>query len=163
VILSRKKKAISHRARYIPETRHQPSSQGPAGWVNTNLRTVMTRIVKRAGLQPWPRLFHALRASAETDLAAEYPIGAACRRIGNTTRIAAKRSTPRVPKGSLPFCEKEVISPLARNRYLQPRDADFARAATEPWRSAQGEPFNGDATSHRQKESRHPAMPRRAN
>ena len=79
----------------------------------------MTRIVKRAGLQPWPRLFHARRVSAETDPAAEHPIGAVCRWIGDTTRIAPKH-------------------------YLQPRDADFARAATEPWRSAQGEPSNGD-------------------
>ncbi len=37
------------------------------------------QIIKRAGLVPWPRVIHAMRASAETDLAAEYPIGAVCR------------------------------------------------------------------------------------
>src|SRR5262249_13925276 len=35
-------------------------------------------------------LFHNLRASRETELAAEYPIHVVCEWIGNTERIAAK-------------------------------------------------------------------------
>lgn len=46
----------------------------PKGWRNCNLRTQFERIVKRAGLTPWPRLFHALRGSRETELAKEYPL-----------------------------------------------------------------------------------------
>jgi integrase len=57
---------------------------------NKNLRTRMFRIIHRAGLEPWPKLFHNLRASRETELAAEYPIHVVCEWIGNTERIAAK-------------------------------------------------------------------------
>jgi hypothetical protein len=55
-----------------------------------NLRTTFARIVRRAGLEPWPRLFRALRASCESDLAREYPITTVCRWIGNTVAIAAR-------------------------------------------------------------------------
>jgi hypothetical protein len=48
------------------------------------------RIIRRAGLTPWPKLFHNLRASRETELAAEYPTHVVCAWIGNTERIAAK-------------------------------------------------------------------------
>lgn len=34
-----------------------------------NFRTTMTKIVTRAGLKPWPKLFHALRATRATELA----------------------------------------------------------------------------------------------
>ena len=48
------------------------------------------RLVKRAGLQPWPRLFHAMRASCETELAKEYPIHVVTSWLGNTPRIASR-------------------------------------------------------------------------
>ena len=62
----------------------------PGGWRNCNLRTQFGRIIKRAGLEPWPRLFHALRASRETELAREYPIHVVTFWLGNTPRIAMK-------------------------------------------------------------------------
>ncbi len=74
----------------IPEDMYLPAAHGPRGWVNCNLRTTFEKIVKRAGLEPWPRLFHALRASCESDLAREYPITTVCRWIGNTVSIAAR-------------------------------------------------------------------------
>lgn len=55
-----------------------------------NLRTQLLRILKRAGLEVWPKPFHNLRASRETELAADYPIHVVCAWIGNTERIAAK-------------------------------------------------------------------------
>jgi integrase len=57
---------------------------------NANLRTTFAKIIKRAGEKPWPKLFHNLRASRETELAAEYPIHVVCEWIGNTAAIAAK-------------------------------------------------------------------------
>ena len=57
---------------------------------NANLRTTFTKIIRRAGEKPWPKLFHNLRASRETELAAEYPIHVVCEWIGNTAAIAAK-------------------------------------------------------------------------
>jgi len=57
---------------------------------NANLRTTFTKIIRRAGEKPWPKLFHNLRASRETELAAEYPIHVVCEWIGNSAAIAAK-------------------------------------------------------------------------
>ncbi len=88
----------------IPEDMYLPAAHGPRGWVNCNLRTTFEKIVKRAGLEAWPRLFHALRASCESDLAREYPITTVCKWIGNTVSIAARH-------------------------YVQVTDADFHRAS----------------------------------
>jgi hypothetical protein len=41
---------------------------------NANLRTQFERILKRAGIQPWERLFQNLRASRETEMANQYPL-----------------------------------------------------------------------------------------
>jgi len=70
----------------------------------TNLRTQLLRIIRRAGLQPWPKLFHNMRASRETELAAEHPLHVVCQWIGNSTTIAAKH-------------------------YLQVTEADYEKAA----------------------------------
>jgi len=57
---------------------------------NQNLRTTFQKIIKRAGLKPWPRLFQNLRASRETELASKYPLHIATAWIGNTARIAER-------------------------------------------------------------------------
>jgi len=57
---------------------------------NSNLRTQLNRIIRRAGLEPWPKLFQNLRASRETELAEAFPVHVVCAWIGNTERIAAK-------------------------------------------------------------------------
>ncbi|MFO0881140.1 MAG: tyrosine-type recombinase/integrase [Gemmataceae bacterium] len=57
---------------------------------NSNLRTQLLRIIKRAGVTPWERLFHNLRASRETELALKYPLHIVCAWIGNTEKIAEK-------------------------------------------------------------------------
>ncbi|GIW82603.1 MAG: hypothetical protein KatS3mg105_4410 [Gemmatales bacterium] len=55
-----------------------------------NLRTQFQRIIYRAGVDAWPKLFHNLRASCETDLASRFPIHVVCSWIGNSTLIAQK-------------------------------------------------------------------------
>ena len=55
-----------------------------------NLRTRMEKIIRRAGLEPWPKLFQNLRATRETELAESYPMHVVCAWIGNTQAIAAK-------------------------------------------------------------------------
>ncbi len=55
-----------------------------------NLRTQLERIIRRAGLQPWPKLFHNLRATRETELAETFPLHVVCAWIGNSSAIAAK-------------------------------------------------------------------------
>ena len=90
-----------------------------------NLRTRMLKIIRRAGVQPWPKLFQNLRASRETELAAEYPLHVVCAWIGNTPSIAA-------------------------NHYLQVTDADFERAAEGGAKSgAHAAHFERSRTPHR--------------
>jgi len=55
-----------------------------------NFRTRFERIIRRAGLEPWPKLFHNLRATRETELADTYPIHVVCEWIGNDELVAKK-------------------------------------------------------------------------
>jgi integrase len=54
----------------------------------TNLRTQLMRIIRRAGLVPWPRLFQNLRASRETELAERFPLRVVTDWLGNTPSVA---------------------------------------------------------------------------
>jgi len=70
-------------------------SADPGEWVITlgrdsakNLRTQFERIICRAGVAPWPKLFQNLRASCETDLARNHPIKAVCDWIGHGVGVA---------------------------------------------------------------------------
>lgn len=71
-----------------------------------NLRTRFEKIIKRAGLKPWPKLFQNLRSTRQTELAAQYPLHVVCAWIGNKEAVAAEH-------------------------YLQVTDADFERASAE--------------------------------
>ncbi len=57
---------------------------------NANLRTQLLRIIKGAGVKPWPKLFHNLRASRQTELTARFPLHVVCEWIGNSAPIADK-------------------------------------------------------------------------
>lgn len=89
---------------------------GPAGF-DTNFRTGLKRIIKRAGLTEWPRLFHNLRASRQTELCQHYPLHVVCAWLGNS-------------------------APIADRHYLTVRDEDFAKAATKPATSPGAESAN---------------------
>ena len=93
-------------AEYVVDGDHREAANTDSGWRNCNLRTQFERLVKRAGLKPWPRLFHAMRAARETELAKEYPIHVVTAWLGNSPRIALKH-------------------------YLQVTDADFEQAADD--------------------------------
>lgn len=55
-----------------------------------NLRQQFERIIARAGVVAWPRLFHNLRASRETELMREYDLATVCLWIGNSPAVAGK-------------------------------------------------------------------------
>ena len=57
---------------------------------NVNWRTGLLRIIKRAGLKEWERLFHNLRASRQTELTSDFPLHVVCEWIGNSATIADK-------------------------------------------------------------------------
>jgi hypothetical protein len=69
-----------------------------------NLRTQFLRILDKAGIEPWPKLFQNLRSSRQTELTETWPAHVVCAWIGNS----------------------EVI---ARDHYLQITDDHFAAAA----------------------------------
>lgn len=70
--------------------RLRKAALGPAGWLNANLRTTFEKIIRRAGLQPWPKLFQNLRASRETELVESYPVQVVTSWLGNTPNIAMR-------------------------------------------------------------------------
>ena len=57
---------------------------------NANLRTQLLRIIDKAGLTSWPKLFQNLRATRETELAETYPLHVVVAWLGNSQLIAAK-------------------------------------------------------------------------
>jgi integrase len=77
-------------------TRYRDSTQ--------NLRTTFLKILKRAGLKPWPKLMQNLRSTRETELAESFPLQAVTAWMGNSLSVAARH-------------------------YLQVRDEHFERAA----------------------------------
>ena len=74
----------------VPEGLYLPAANGPRGWNGCNLRTTFEKIIRRAGLEIWPRPFHNMRASCESDLVREYPIPTVCKWLGNTVAIATR-------------------------------------------------------------------------
>ncbi|MHC4743737.1 MAG: tyrosine-type recombinase/integrase, partial [Planctomycetota bacterium] len=57
---------------------------------NCNLRTQLLRIIRNAGLKPWPKLFQNLRATRQTELCERWPEHVVCAWIGNSRAVARK-------------------------------------------------------------------------
>ena len=57
---------------------------------NTNLRTAFERIILKAQLKPWPKLFQNLRSSRETELTQKFPLHVVCAWMGNSQLVATK-------------------------------------------------------------------------
>lgn len=79
--------------------------------VRQNLSTQFERIVCRAGIEPWPKLFQNLRSTRETELMESFPPHVVCGWIGNSEAVAQKH-------------------------YLQVTDDHFARAVQPKAESA---------------------------
>ena len=57
---------------------------------NQNLRETFLKILKRAGVTPWPRLFQNMRASRETELMARFPAKDVSAWLGNSVPVAMR-------------------------------------------------------------------------
>jgi len=75
---------------YVVNERFRKAAMGKSGWRNCNLRTTFLKIIKRAGLKPWPRLFHNLRSSRQTELEDQFPSHVVCAWMGNSIKVARK-------------------------------------------------------------------------
>lgn len=91
----------------IDNADYRRAANSSQGWKNANLRTQFARILKRAGVPTWKRLFHSMRASRQTELERQFPLHVVCSWLGNSERIA-------------------------RKSYLLVTDADFEKAAHNP-------------------------------
>lgn len=77
----------------VAAPQYRAAANTAMGWKNSNLRTEMTRLLRRAGVTGWPRLFHTAslregRASRQTELQREFPLHVVCSWLGNSPRIA---------------------------------------------------------------------------
>jgi integrase len=98
-----------------------------------NLRTQFERIITRAGLKPWPRLFHNLRASRETELMREYDLATVCRWIGNSPAVAAQHYATSIDLDSDFRRAASLPSAEAQQKAQQPAsDSDEQGKPTEP-------------------------------
>jgi len=105
------------------------------GWKSANLRTQFIKKLEKAGVSPWNRLFHSMRASRQTELQREYPTHVVCAWLGNSPAIAQKS-------------------------YLLVTEADFEKAAkaenatefrgTKTTRADQNSAFRGTKTTLQQ-------------
>jgi len=91
---------------YVVPDEYRRRAQGPRGWANANLRTTLEKVICRAKVESWPRLWHSMRASCESDLARQFPLPTVTRWLGNTVAVAMKH-------------------------YVSILDGDFDRAANE--------------------------------
>jgi hypothetical protein len=72
----------------VSAPQYRAAANTAMGWKNANLRSEMTRLLRRAGVSGWPRLFHSMRASRQTELQREFPLHVVCSWLGNSPRIA---------------------------------------------------------------------------
>jgi len=75
---------------YVVGGGYRETSLTPNGWINVNLRSQFNRILKRAGLEPWARLWKSVRGTRETELERSFPLHVVTRWMGNTPKIAQK-------------------------------------------------------------------------
>ncbi len=66
---------------------------------NANLRTQLLRIIRRAGVGTWERVFHNLRASRQTELEDSFPSHVLANWLGASPTIARKHSRRPPPAG----------------------------------------------------------------
>ncbi len=87
---------IVPRLREILEATREAAAPGEslvvpmAGRPGANLRTTAEKVIERAKVETWPRLFQNLRASCETDWVQKYPAHVCAKWLGHSPTIAAQ-------------------------------------------------------------------------
>ncbi|MBY0589619.1 hypothetical protein K2X85_20800 [bacterium] len=107
------------------EHRRRAQKKKKMGWANANLRTMLEKLIRRAGVEPWPRLWHSMRASCETDLARHFPLSSVAKWLGNTQAVAMRNDVDvtdadfnRAAKFVLTDDEKAVQNPAQQGREM---------------------------------------------
>ncbi len=75
---------------YVIDESFRKSAIGKSGWRNCNLRTTFEKIIKLAGIEPWPKPFVNLRSTRETELNEVFPAHVVAYWLGHSVKIASK-------------------------------------------------------------------------
>jgi len=117
-------------------TKNRPASlrDNFGNWQGVNMRTRFERIIKRAGLKPWPRLWQNLRSSRETELAESFPLHVVVSWLGNSEAVAARHYLQVTDEHFRKAASKAVQNPVQS-------DAVSSRHVSQPdrWQSTQRE------------------------
>jgi len=92
-VLVEARKSLPEGPGYIIGGHLREKALKPSGWRSCSLRPQFNRLIARAGLKPWPRLFHNLRASRETDLVEAFPAHVTAAWMGHSPKVAMKHYT----------------------------------------------------------------------
>ncbi len=74
----------------VAKQAYRDAAMRPGGWANANLRTQFEKRLAKAGVSPWARLFHSMRASRQTELEPEFPRHVVCAWLGNSSQVAER-------------------------------------------------------------------------
>jgi integrase len=109
---------------------------------NINLRTQLVRIIHKAGLKPWPKLFQNLRATRETELAEQWPEHVACAWIGNSRMVARKHYLQVTEE----HFEQAALSGAAQKAAQQPAEMPRNASQVDPATNKETPVLQGFAT-----------------
>jgi len=76
-------------AEFVLQSLRKPGA-ATGDWRSVNFGTMFGKIIKRAGLVAWPRAWHNLRSSCQTELTEMFPSHVVTAWLGNSERIAEK-------------------------------------------------------------------------
>ena len=64
----------------------------------SNLRTHAVRIIEKAGVQPWPKIFQNMRSSCETAWLEQYPVASVAGWLGHSREVCMKHYAQVLPE-----------------------------------------------------------------
>jgi hypothetical protein len=129
----------------IGKDAYRKAAMRTGGWANSNLRTQFLKLLRRAGVAPWPRLFHSMRATRQTELERSFPLHVVCSWLGNPESIARKSYLlltesdfeKAIQSQKLPDAKADAPAVLEESKTLEICDAkgEAAGSRTEPHQS----------------------------
>jgi hypothetical protein len=116
---------------------YRAAAMKESGWQNANLRTQLLKLLEKAGVDPWPRLFHSMRASRQTELEREFPTYVVCAWLGNSEKIAKESyllvtedhfatATAKRVINPTQFVAERVINPTPQGPRIEHANQHFA-------------------------------------
>jgi integrase len=126
---------------------HLAKANTKTGWKSCNLRTAFGKLIKRAGLEPWPRLFHNLRSSRETELLEQFPLHVVAKWMGHNPKVSLKnyaQTTDEHFDRAASGAKSGAPNPKSAPQAAQQVTAEFRNRPTEPPETTE---IGGDSAS----------------